>query len=134
MIRVIDIIWVEDKKQYLPSVADEINEMQKDFKVKFIITEKNDSSEFKQIANNIPSTLVFCIDYNLTNEGHEIDGDKVIHNIRIQNPTCLIIFYSAKLNQTELRGLIGNDDKYTECVSRPHLMAKLRSMLEDGDL
>jgi hypothetical protein len=131
MIRVIDIIWVEDKKQYLPSVEDEIKELENEFEVELNITEKNDSDEFKKIAGNVPSSLVFCVDYNLKNEGHGIDGDEVIRNIRSKNKTCEIIFYSAKLNQVELRELIGNDDKFTTCVYRPNLMAKLKDLLDD---
>ena len=135
MIRVIDIVWVEDIKAYLPSVKDELAELERDFKIKLEISEKNDSTELKAIAFNIPSTLVFCVDYNLTNDdGSGIDGDLVIKNIRAVNPTCSIVFYSAKLNQAELRELIGNDDNYTTCVYRPNLMTKLREMLENGEL
>lgn len=135
MIRVIDIVWVEDIKQYLPSISDEIKELQKEFKVKLEINEKNDSNELEKIAFNIPSSLVFFIDYNLTNEdGEGIDGDQVIKNIRYVNPTCTIVFYSAKLNQVELRELIANDDDHTYCVYRPHLLPKLRGMLENGEI
>jgi CheY-like chemotaxis protein len=134
-VRVIDIIWVEDIKAYLPSIKDELNELEREFKVKLEITEKNNSIELDRIAHNIPSALVFCIDYNLTNEdGIGIDGDQVIRRIRDVNPTCLIVFYSAKLNQEELRSLIGNDDHFTNCVYRPNLLAKLKEMLENGDL
>ncbi|WP_406845020.1 hypothetical protein [Flavobacterium soyae] len=131
MIRVIDIIWVEDKIEYLPSVEDEIKELEKEFKVKLSITEKNDSNEFSNIASNIPSELLFCVDYNLKNEGHGIDGDQVIQNIRSVNPNCKIVFYSAKLNQTELRELLANEDNFTYCVYRPNLMSKLRELLEE---
>lgn len=134
MIRVIDIIWVEDTIAYLPSVADEIKELEKEFKVKLEITEKNDSNEFSNIASNIPSELLFCVDYNLKNDGHGIDGDQVIKNIRAVNPNCKIVFYSAKLNQTELRELISNEDNFTYCVYRPNLMPKLKELLEDGTI
>lgn len=135
MIRVIDIIWVEDKIEYLPSVEDEIKELEKEFKVKLEITEKNDSDEFSKIAYNIPSELLFCVDYNLKNhDGEGIDGDQVIKNIRSVNPNCKIIFYSAKLNQTELRKLVANDDNFTFCVYRPHLMPKLKELLENGTI
>ena len=97
------------------------------------IDEKNDSRKLDIIAGNIPSSLVFCIDYNLTNEdGDGIDGDEIIRKIRKNNPTCVVVFYSAKLNQAELRALIDNDDSYTYCVFRPNLLAKLRELLEDG--
>jgi len=136
MIRVIDIIWVEDIQAYLPSIKDELAELEREFKVKLDITEKNDSSELAKIAFDIPSSLVFCVDYNLKNEedGIGIDGDKVIENIRAVNPNCSVVFYSAKLTQEELRLIIGNDDSYTTCVYRPNLLEKLREMLENGEI
>lgn len=133
MKRVIDIIWVEDRKEYLPSIQDELDELQNDFDVKFEITPKYNSHEFINIAGNIPSTLVFCIDYNLQNEGEGVDGDTVINNIRGVNRTCTIVFYSMKLNQAELRKMIGTDP-YTNCCSRNDLLQTLREMLEDGNI
>lgn len=135
MVRVIDIIWVEDVKAYLPSISDELIELEREFKVKLNITEINDSSNLAKIAFNIPSSLVFCIDYNLKNaDGGGIDGDQVIKNIRVVNPNCIIAFYSANLNSEELRELIGNKDNYTNCVYRPNLLTKLREMLENGEI
>lgn len=130
--KVIDITWVEDNKQYLPSVEDELTDIQKVNNIKFEITPKSDSREFKKVAENIPSSLVFCIDYNLHNGGDGINGDEVIRNIREVNKDCVIIFYSFKLTQEELRKLVNAEDKNTYCVHRTNLMAKLRELIEDG--
>lgn len=130
--KVTDITWVEDNKQYLPSVEDELIEIQNDNGIKFEITPISDSREFKKIAGNIPTSLVFCIDYNLHNGGDGINGDEVIKNIRAVNKDCVIIFYSFKLTQEELRKLVNADDKNTYCVHRTNLMAKLRELIEDG--
>lgn len=128
--KVIDIVWVEDNRQYLPSVEDELNEIQTDCNIELKIDEKNDSSQFQTIAFNIPTSLVFCIDYNLQNNGKGIDGDQVIKNIRAVNPSCTIIFYSFNLDQEGLRNLLDKEDANTYCVHRPHLMAKLRELIE----
>ena len=135
MIRVIDVVWVEDIKTYLPSIADEILELQNDFEIDLSITEKNDSNDLPEIAGNIPSSLVFIIDFNLKNtDGIGIDGDVIIRRIRSLNPNCVIVFYSANLTQKELRQLIGNNDPNTICVYRPNLLAKLRELLENGEI
>ncbi|KIA84778.1 hypothetical protein [Flavobacterium sp. AED] len=130
--KVIDIVWVEDNRQYLPSIGDELNEIQHDCDVNLDITEENDSNKFKNIAYDIPSALVFCIDYNLSNNGDGIDGNQVIKNIRSVNKTCTIIFYSFNLDQEGLRKLVDKGDTYTYCVHRPNLMYKLRDLIEEG--
>ncbi|MEQ8472940.1 MAG: hypothetical protein RIC35_17230 [Marinoscillum sp.] len=131
--KVVDIVWVEDVKAYLPSIEDELKEIQKDFKVNLSITPKNSSLELNILASKIPSDLVFCIDYNLSNEGKGVDGDQIIKNIRKVNKDCWIFFYSFYLSQEELRALILEDSK-TICQHRPDLLGNIRGMFEDGYL
>ncbi|MDP2159765.1 MAG: hypothetical protein Q8K02_04740 [Flavobacterium sp.] len=130
--KAIDIVWVEDNKQYLPSIEDDLKEIKKENKIELYITEENDSTKFINIAGNIPSSLVYCVDYNLHNNGKGINGDQVIKNIRALNKDCVIVFYSINLVQEELRKLIGNNDPNTYCVYRPNIIQKLRQLIEEG--
>lgn len=135
MIRVIELVWVEDIKTYLPSINDEISEIEIEFNIKLSIKEKNNSDNLPEIAGDIPSSLVFIVDYNLkNNDGSGIDGDEIVKKIRANNPNCTIVFYSANLNQDELRKLIGTNDPHTICVYRPNLLDKLRELVENGEI
>lgn len=135
MKRVVDIVWVEDVTTYLPSISDEIVELEREFQVSLSITERNDSNNLPEIAAKIPSSLVFLVDYNLKNaDGSGVDGDEVIKRIRAVNRNCTVVFYSANLTQEDLRNLINNEDPYTICVYRPNLLEKLRELLENEEI
>jgi len=130
-LKIIDITWVEDVKSYLPSIKDELNEIERDFNVKLDVVPKYSSLELDIIAGNIPTSLVFCIDYNLSNGGNGVDGDEIIRQIRLVNKDCWIFFYSFNLTQLELRELVKEDNR-TICQHRPDLLTNIRRMFEDG--
>lgn len=117
------LCWVDDIKHFVNSYNGIIELLELDYDVKFDIDEHNGTKDFDTIARNIDNGLIFLIDYNLKgHNGEGLDGHEVIKIIREHNTECLIVFYSSKATQLELRELV---------KSLPNVLCIIRESLKD---
>ena len=101
------VCWVDDIKDFVKSYDGHIDILKTKHDVDFIIDEHLNADNFESIARNIGDDLIFFVDYNLkSNDGKGIDGDAVIKLIRKHNQKCIVVFYSSKATQEELRKLL----------------------------
>lgn len=101
------LCWVDDIEGFVTSFNGSIELLENDHKIKFVVDEHLSAKDFDTIAQAIDDDLIFLIDYNLKgNDGTGLDGDQVIKLIRKQNEKCIIVFYSSKATQEELRKLV----------------------------
>lgn len=117
------LCWVDDVGGFIPSYSGHIELLEQDYHVEFIIDEHQNTNNFDSIARVIDDKLIFIIDYNLKgNDGIGVDGDELILKIREYNQTCIIVFYSSKATQVELRKLV---------KGIPNIICILRESLQD---
>lgn len=127
------LCWVDDIEGFVTSYEMKIEMLQKDFNVEFVIDEHYHTRDFDTIAKAIDDDLIFLIDYNLKgNDGKGIDGDELIKQIREYNQKCIIVFYSSKATQEELRELIAGISNVI-CTTRESL-ADILIEIANGEL